>query len=258
MPAPALIEVTFRDDVAVVRLDRPAKRNALSGAMLTQLGGACAEACRRGARAVLVAASGTDFCAGADLAEVAAMTPERFQERNLLASAVFDALERLPVPTVAAIDGRALGGGLELALACTFRLATSRAEMGFPEIGLGVIPTYGGTRRLPALVGEARATEIILTGRRLDAREAERIGLVTRVVDDPVEASALAFAGELTRHSLAAQALAREALRLHRSPEDAARLAAEQRICARAGATADAAEGVRAFLERRPARFRDA
>jgi enoyl-CoA hydratase len=257
MPGTTAVEVTVRERVTVLRLARPEKRNALSGALLLELRRAATDACTGGARALVITGSGPAFSAGADLAEVAGMTPAQRCERNRLGQATFDAIERLPMPTIAAIDGRALGGGLELALACTFRIATVRAEMGFPEIGLGVIPTYGGTRRLTALLGEARATEIILTGRRLDAREAERIGLITRVVDDPIEGSALQLAAELARYSLVALSLARDAVRLHRGRDDAARLEAERRLCDAAVMTDDAAEGIRAFVERRPPHFQD-
>lgn len=257
MARTALIDVNVRDRVAVLRLDRPEKRNALSGAMLVELGRAAAQACTAGVRALVITGSGPAFCAGADLAEVAALTPAQRCERNQLGQAAFDAIERLPVPTIAAIGGRALGGGLELALACTFRVATSRAELAFPEIGLGAIPTYGGTRRLALLLGEARAMELILTGRRVGALEAERIGLVTRLVGDPVEASALKLAAELTPYSLAALSLARDAVRAHRLGDDAARSAAERRICDAAVTTEDCAEGIRAFVERRAPLFRD-
>lgn len=257
MATNGFIDVSAVGRVAVLRLDRTEKRNALSGALLAELGRAASHACTAGARVLVIGGGASAFSAGADLGEVVALTPSQRCERNRLGQATFDAIELLPVPTIAAIDGIALGGGLELALACTMRVATARAEMGFPEIRLGVIPTYGGTRRLAAVVGEARATELILTGRRIDACEAERIGLVTRIVDDPVEGSAVTLAQELAGYSLAALSLAREAVRAGRLSGEGARRAAERRICDAAVTTQDAAEGIRAFVERRAPKFRD-
>lgn len=257
MAGNAFIQLDVAGRVAILRLVRPEKRNALSGAMLVELRRAASQACTAGARALVLAGSGSAFSAGADLTEVAALTPEQRRERNRLGQETFDAIELLSIPTIAALDGIALGGGFELALACTLRVATARAEMAFPEVRLGVIPTYGGTRRLTALVGESRAADLILTGRRVAAREAERLGIVTRLVDDPVERSATELAEELAGYSLAAVSLARDAVRARRLGDESARRAAERRICDAAVGTEDAAEGIRAFVERRAPQFRD-
>ena len=131
----------------------------------------------------------------------------------MLGQAVLAKLDQLPMPSIALINGYAFGGGLELALACTFRLAAPSAKLGFPEIKLGLIPGYGGTQRLPRLVGEARATELILTGRTVDADEAERIGLVNRIVDGDLIEAGKEFAREMTGYSLPVLGLARDAIR---------------------------------------------
>ena len=133
------------------------------------------------------------------------------------------------MPSIALINGYAFGGGLELALACTFRLAAPNAKLGLPEIKLGLIPGYGGTQRLPRLVGEARALEMILTGRTVDAEEAERIGLVNRLVDGDLIEAGMAFAREMTGYSLPVLGLARDAIRraldlpLHEGLQDRSR-----------------------------------
>ncbi len=161
-------------------------------------------------------------------------------------------LDRLPIPSIAVIHGYAFGGGLELALACTFRLATPRAKMGLPEIKLGLIPGYGGTQRLPRLVGEARALDIILSGRTVDAAEAERIGLVNRIVDgDDPAAIGRDYARQFTGYSLCASLFARLAVPL----ADGLRI--ESDLSTLAYQTADAREGMQAFVEKRPPIFKD-
>src|SRR5207237_103568 len=142
------------------------------------------------ARGLLVTGSGDRaFSAGADIKELMGRTLVEVRAGAMLGQSVLAKLDQLPMPSIALINGYAFGGGLELALACTFRLAAPGPKLGFPGIKLGLIPGYGGTQRLPRLVGEARATELILTGRTVDADEAERIGLVNRVVNgDLIEA----------------------------------------------------------------------
>ena len=130
-----------------------------------------------------------------------------------LGQAVFAKLDTLPMPSVAVINGFAFGGGLELALACTFRLATRNATIGLPEIKLGLVPGYGGTQRLPRVVGEARALEMIMTGRTVAADEAESIGLVNRLVDGDAVDAGIAFAREFTGYSLPVLSFARDAVK---------------------------------------------
>ena len=174
-----------------------------------------------------------------------------------LGQAVLPKLDQLPIPSIALINGYAFGGGLELALACTFRLALRTPSSGFPEIKLGLIPGYGGTQRLPRLVGEARAIEMILTGRTIDAEEAERIGLVNRLVDGDLIEAGIAFAREMTGYSLpvltwpATRSAARLDLPLHEG------LKIEADLSTLAFQTADAVEGMTAFVEKRKAVFKD-
>src|SRR6185436_6570994 len=157
--------------VAIVTINRPKVLNALNSQTIDEM------------RAIVLTGSGEkSFVAGADINELAVQTPVTGREHALSGQHVFDLLENLGKPVIAAVNGYALGGGCELAMACTLRLAADTARLGQPEINLGLIPGYGGTQRLARLVGKGRAMELILTGAPISAAEAERIGLVNRVV----------------------------------------------------------------------------
>src|SRR5882724_6889360 len=205
------VELTKRDDCALLRLNRPEALNALSFSILNEIAAAIDEVATWKVRALVVTGAGEKaFCAGADIKELRGRSMMARKRAAELGQAAFAKIERLPFPSVAIINGYAFGGGLELALACTFRLATRNAKMGLPEIKLGLIPGYGGTQRLPRLIGEARALEMIMTGRTIGAEEAERIGLVNRLIEgDPIEAG-LAFAREFAPFGLPALRFARE------------------------------------------------
>jgi enoyl-CoA hydratase len=248
-----------RDDVAVLVLDRQEALNALSFALVEELAAAFDAVGKMGVRALLITGAGSKaFCAGADVGELRgrdAAAHKRSLERG---QEVLSKLDALPIASIAVINGYAFGGGLELALAATFRLATANARLAFPEIKLGMIPGYGGTQRLPRIVGEARALELILTGRTVTAEEAHRIGLVHRLIDgDPIEAG-LVFARELTKYSLPVLALARSAVTHALDVPVREGLKLEAEAATLAYATADAQEGLAAFLEKRAPVFRDA
>ena len=251
--------VTSRvDELAVITLDRQQALNALTFAMLRDLEAAIDAVGASDARALIFTGAGPRaFCAGADIRELMGRSLLAERRGAEAGQAAFARLDRLPIPSIAVIHGVAFGGGLELAMACTFRLATRDARMGLPEIKLGLIPGYGGTQRLPRLVGEARALEIVMTGRTVGAEEAERIGLVNRIVEgDPLSAGA-AFARELTGHGLPALRFARDAVKraldlpLHEA------LAVEADLSTLAYRTDDAREGMTAFLEKRRPSFKD-
>jgi enoyl-CoA hydratase len=171
---------------------------------------------------------------------------------------VFDRLAALRVPSVAVIHGYAFGGGLELALSCTFRVATAGAKMGLPELKLGLIPGYGGTQRLPRLIGQDRAMDMILSARTVDATEAERIGLVTRVVDskDPA-AVGREFLKPYLKHGLIALDMAKQAILRGMQTTLAEGLRIERDCSTLAFRSGDATEGMSAFLEKRPPVFKD-
>ena len=197
------------------------------------------------------------FCAGADIGELAGRTMMQSRGGAERGQAVMAKLERLPMPSVAIINGYAFGGGLELALACTFRLVTPNAKVALPEIKLGLIPGYGGTQRLPRAVGEARALEMILTGKVVDAQSAVAWGLASRLVEgDPVE-QGIAFAREFSGYSLPVLRLAREAvMRAHDTPIHEG-LKIEADLSTLAFQTEDATEGTAAFMAKRKPAFKD-
>lgn len=248
-----------RDGCAILVLDRQDALNALSFAVIEEIAACLSEVARSDARALLVTGAGAKaFCAGADIKELRGrdlMAQKRDAERG---QAVFAMLDTLPMPSVAVINGYAFGGGLELAMACTFRLATHNAKLGLPEIKLGLIPGYGGTQRLPRLIGEARALDMILTGRTVGAEEAERIGLVTALVEgDPIEAG-LAFASGFTGYGLPALRFAREAVQRALTVPLHEGLKIEADLSTLGFRTADGEEGMAAFVEKRKPEFRDA
>jgi methylglutaconyl-CoA hydratase len=177
------VRLERRDATAVLCIDRPERKNSLSRGTLLAFGRLGQQlSADRGLRAIIVTAVGSQaFCAGADLKERREMNDDAVREQLGLYRSELRWLDESPVPVVAAINGVALGGGLELALMCDLRVAAEHAEFGLPETGLGIIPGAGGTQRLPRLIGEARAKELILLGRRICAREALHIGLVNRV-----------------------------------------------------------------------------
>lgn len=244
---------------AVMTLDRQDALNALSFAVIEDIAAHLGTVARSDARALIITGAGTKaFCAGADIKELRGrelMAQKRATRRG---QEVFAMIDRLPMPSIAAINGYAFGGGLELALSCTFRLATANARLGLPEIKLGLIPGYGGTQRLPRVVGEAPALDMILTGRTVDAAEAERIGLVLRVVEgDPVAAS-VAFAASFIGFGLPALGFAREAVQRALTVPLPEGLKIEADLNTLAFQTADADEGMSAFVEKRKPNFRDA
>jgi enoyl-CoA hydratase len=243
--------------VALVELDNP-PLNLVTEAMTRRLGDALDRvAADAGVRAVVVTGAGERaFCAGSDVKEFQALAGRVAEGKLLLEKLVYRKLADLPAPTIAAIEGDALGGGLELALCCDLRVASARARLGMPEVRLGVIPGSGGTQRLPRVVGPARAKEMILVADLLGAAAAERIGLVNTVVPaGEALGAATAIAERIaTRGPLAV----REAKRLIDLAGDVdldAGLAAELDASERVFASTDMLEGARAFFEKRPPNF---
>lgn len=251
------IELSFRDEIAVLRINRPEALNALSFALIRDISAALGEVDASTARALVITGAGEkSFCAGADIKELMNRSLEEQRRGTELGQSVFALLDRLRIPSIALVNGYAFGGGCEIALACSFRLAAPHARFALPEIKLGLIPGYGGTQRLPRLVGESRALEMILTGRTVEAEEALRIGLVNRIVDAPLMEAAIAFAREFTGYGRLALQFAREAVQRAATTPLAEGLRAEADLSTLAYRTADAEEGMRAFVERRPAQFK--
>jgi enoyl-CoA hydratase/carnithine racemase len=179
------LRVEQQPDRLVVTLDRPEKRNAIDADLVAALHEVCAELEARPRLLLLTGGAEGIFAGGADIGQL--RERGRLDALAAINSAVFARVRALPLPTVAAVDGPALGGGAELSYACDLRVCTQRAVFGQPEVRLGILAGAGATHRLPALVGEARAKEILFTGRRVPAEEALRIGLVNRVVAEPAE-----------------------------------------------------------------------
>jgi enoyl-CoA hydratase len=247
------------DGIVLLTVRRPEKLNALNRETMNELD----DAFRRtesdpSVRGLIITGAGEKaFVAGADISELAALDPVAARELTLRGQSIFRRLETMGKPSVAAINGYAMGGGLELALCCTLRVAVPHARLGQPEVKLGIIPGYGGTQRLPRLVGRGRALELLLTGESIEAAEAQRIGLVNHVVA-PEEL--IEFSRALLRKILAnapvAVALVMDAVDagLDASLEEGLRY--EAAAFAVAAATEDRREGTRAFLEKRTPVFR--
>lgn len=251
--------VERRDAIAVITVNRPDKLNALNAETVSELRSALEQtAADKHVRAVILTGAGEkSFVAGADIAELAKMTPLSGIDVSRQGQDAFRFLETMRKPVIAAVNGFALGGGLELALACHFRVASENAKFGLPEVKLGIIPGYGGTVRLPRVVGRGRALELMLTGDMIDAQEAYRIGLVNHVYPQAelmgaAEQSAMKMAG----NGPVAVALAIEAVDngYHSSTEDALRL--ESNLFGLLASTSDMREGMGAFLEKRKADFK--
>ena len=252
------LELTRREEFAIITLNRPKALNALSFQLVRDIAAALDEVETSDARAVLFTGAGDRaFCAGADIKELKGLTLTNQKRTTTFGQRTFARLDFFPIPSIAVINGYAFGGGMELASACTFRVAALNAKMGLPEIKLGLIPGYGGTQRLPRLIGQARALEIIMSGRTVDAEEAERIGLVSTILEGALIEAAMAFARTFTCYGLPALSLAREAvLRASETSLDEG-LMAEADLNTLAFQTEDAREGMEAFLEKRPPVFKD-
>jgi len=250
------ILVSREGPIAVLTVNRPKSLNALNGKTLREMTRAVRELAEQSRAIILTGAGDKAFVAGADIAEMAPMTPWTAREFSELGHVLTALLEDIPCATIAAVNGYALGGGLELAVACDMIYASENARLGLPEVTLGVTPGFGGTQRLVRLVGKLRAKEIIFTGEMVDAHAAERIGLVNAVVPQ----------AELLGHceKVATKISERGPLEIARAKRLVERgydmpLRAANRQEAESFAllfdTQDRVEGMRAFLEKRPARF---
>jgi enoyl-CoA hydratase len=244
-------------NIAVITIDRPDALNALNADLLFELSAAfdLAEA-DYNVRALIITGTGRAFIAGADIANLQNLS-DVFggREASLTGQELTNALAAMPFPTIAAINGFALGGGLELALACDLRVASKTARLGLPEVGLGLIPGYGGTQRLPRLIGQGRALELILTGRHVTADEALQMGLVNRVVDDALE-TAKELAAQTLKNAPIALGLAKEAVVRGLDVTLTQGLEIEADLFGMVTTTEDMKEGTAAFLEKRAADFK--
>ena len=248
-----------RDAIAVVTINRPSVRNALNSATVRELAGAFEQAkSDDNIRVVILTGAGEKaFVAGADINELAVQSPVSGKEYALAGQRVFDAIENLAKPVIAAVNGFALGGGCELAMACTFRLASDNAVFGQPEVKLGILPGYGGSQRLPRLVGKGRAMQILLTGEMVSAADAMRIGLVNQVVALPeLLSTAESIARKIMANGPLAVRFVLEAVNRGMEMTQAEGQFLEATLFGLCCATEDMKEGTRAFLEKRQANFK--
>jgi len=247
-----------RERIAYVTINRPDKLNALNRQVIEELS-TCFEAIEGSddVRAVILTGAGEkSFVAGADINELAVQTPVQGKETSQRGQRVLDLIENLGKPVIAAINGFALGGGCELAMACTLRIASENARLGQPEVKLGIVPGYAGTQRLPRLVGKGRALEIILSGEPVNAQEAYRIGLVNQVVAlKDLIAAAETLARKIMVNAPLAVKFALEAVNHGVQVTQVEGEFLEATLFGLCCATADMREGTRAFLEKRPAKF---
>jgi enoyl-CoA hydratase len=247
--------------VATITINRPKVLNALNSQTIDELRRAILELKADGEiRAIVVTGAGEkSFIAGADINELAVQTPVTGREHALAGQHVFDLLENLGKPVIAAINGFALGGGCELAMACTLRLAADTARLGQPEVSLGLLPGYAGTQRLPRLVGKGKAMEMILTGAPISAEEAQRIGLVNRVVPAAeLMKEAKALAAQLARSAPIAMRYIINAVNKGVEMPFVEACQYEATLFGLIASTEDMREGTRAFLEKRKADFKGA
>jgi enoyl-CoA hydratase len=245
--------VEKRGPVAVVTVNRPDKLNALNVRTREEILAAFKDLAEdRDVRVIVMKGAGEKaFIAGADISEFSGNTA--LEQREIMRrSRAFDAMEDCPKPVIAMIQGYALGGGCELAMACDLRIASSKAKFGQPEIKLGLIPGGGGTQRLPRLIGEGKALELILTGDMIDAEEARRLGLVNQVVaPEDLETRTMELAARIAEMSQVALAVAKKAVKNAARMNLAAGLEAESDLFALCYSSADREAGVSAFLEKR-------
>ena len=247
-----------RGAVTVLTVNRPDVLNALNRETLSEIESAARAFLGDAAQGALIVtgAGSKSFVSGADINELAVLDPRGAEDISRFGQRVLDLLERAPKPVIAAVNGYAFGGGCELALACHMRIASDNAVLGLPEVSLGIIPGYGGTQRLPRLVGQGRALELMLSAGRIKAEEAFRLGLVNRVVPQAEllgEAEKLALA--ILKNGPLAVAAVLEAVQrgMQLSIDDGLRL--ESGLFGILAASHDMHEGLQAFLEKRPAKF---
>ncbi len=259
MPDYQYLGVTTEEKVCVLTVSNP-PANLLSSLVLAELSGfldALAE--KPEAKVLIVTGAGTFFIVGADVKEIAAIQGASFgTEASTLGQMVFSKLENLPIPTIAAINGHCLGGGNELAMACSLRIASDRARFGQPEINLGIMPGFGGTQRLPRLVGLARALELNLTGDMVSAQAALEMGLVNKVVPEAeVMKQALGLAKKIAEKSQPAVERILKATQQALALPAAEGFKLESKLFGELCETQDMREGLTAFLEKRRPKFQD-
>lgn len=249
--------IEHRGAVQIITIHRPEALNALNGELLSELDAAFTEAaCEADTRVIVLTGEGKSFVAGADIAEMAVMDAAAGKAFGEMGSEVFRRIELLNKPVIAAVNGFALGGGCELAMACDIRIASSKAKFGQPEVGLGITPGFSGTQRLSRLVGLGKAKEMIFTGDPVTAADALACGLVNAVCDpEALLDTAVAMAEKIASKAPVAVSYAKEAIQKGYDVDMDSGIALEANLFGLCFATEDQKEGMRAFLDKRPAAF---
>ena len=248
-----------KDNIGVLTINRPEKMNALSNELIEELSQFLDDVQNDEELRILVITGAGEkaFVAGADIQELVDRDALLGRKVSRTRQEIFSRIENLPIPVMAAVNGYALGGGLELALACSIRICSEQAQFGAPEVKLGIIPGDGGTQRLPRLVGLGRAMEMILTGDFIDAREAYRIGLVNQVTShDELMEKAMDLAKKIAKRPPLAVRYAKEAVNRSQEGDTISGYALESYLHALTCTTEDKKEGVKAFLEKRKGTFK--
>ena len=244
------------EGICTLTINRPEALNALNRSVLAEIDAAL-DSVPEGAGALIVTGTGKVFVAGADIAEMVGMTRAQAEEFSRLGQGVFSKLANMEMPVIVAVNGYALGGGCELALACDIRIASEKAKFGQPEVGLGIIPGFGGTQRLARAVGEAKAKELIFTGAIVDANEALRIGLVNRVAPpEKLMEEARALAKTIMEKGPTAVRQAKKAISEGAGLPLEEGMELEARLFGECFETQDQKEGMRAFVEKRKPGFK--
>lgn len=249
---------TVEDGIGVLTINRPKSLNALNSETLAEIGSALSEIkTNKDVKVLIITGSGQKaFVAGADISQMAAMNPIEAAELSELAHNAFQTIESLPQMTIAAVNGYCLGGGFELANSCDIRIAASTAKFGQPEVGLGIVPGFGGTQRLTRLVGRGKAKEIITTGAQITATEAKAIGAIEEVVElDQLMTKVNEIASKIIKNGPVAVRMAKYVIDKGADLELNTAISFETQMWAQTFATEDQKEGMAAFLEKRHAKF---
>ncbi|SCM82735.1 3-hydroxybutyryl-CoA dehydratase [uncultured Sporomusa sp.] len=244
--------------IGMITLNRPKALNALNSELLTELNGLLDEIAQDDSvKVVIITGSGDKaFVAGADIAEMQNISPLEGRAFGKFGQAIFNKLENIPQPVIAAVNGFALGGGCELAMACDIRIASDKAKFGQPEVGLGIVPGFGGTQRLPRLIGKGRAKELLYTADMINAEEAYRIGLVNRIVAaEKLLSTAKELAEKIMARAQAAVRLCKAAVNTGMDTDLESGIAYEAEVFGLCFATADQKEGMSAFIGKRKPNF---
>ena len=247
------------ESIAFITINRPRALNALNTVTLEELGAALSEAEKdQEVKAVIITGEGRAFVAGADIAQMRDLSVQEGRDMTILGQNIFSQIESLSKPVIAAVNGFALGGGCELAMACDIRLASLQAKFGQPEVNLGIIPGYGGTQRLPRLVGKGTAKYLIFTGEMISAEEALRIGLVDKVVNaEDLMKTAVATARTIMSKAPISIKMAKHAINNGLNVDLKSGIAYEAEAYTTSFSTEDRVEGMTAFVEKRPANFKN-